>query len=74
MISRFKPCGSSGMLALLDGSFRSSTTVREKIAVISRKVTSTVKMSIIDTSSSSAGLRCRRSIFLSTWERRMRSV
>jgi len=31
--------------------------VRENTAVMSRKVTSTVKMSIIGTSSSSAGLR-----------------
>src|SRR5262245_3795923 len=41
---------------------RSSSTIvmRENTAVMSRKVTSTVKMSIIGTSSSSAGLRTRR--------------
>jgi hypothetical protein len=36
--------------------------MRENTAVISRKVTSTVKMSIIGTSSSSAGLRSRGSM------------
>jgi hypothetical protein len=36
-------------------------TVRENTAVMSRKVTNTVKISIIGTSSSSVGLRMRRS-------------
>src|SRR6202000_1246505 len=63
--------GRSGIWALAVGRFSCRTTVRENTAVISRNVTSTVKMSIMGTSSSSAGRRLWRASFLFSNERRM---
>ena len=57
MTSSCNPGGGSRNSVCEAGRFSCRITVRENTAVISRKVTSTVKMSIIGTSSSSAGLR-----------------
>src|SRR4029450_5515253 len=71
MTSIMSPGGGSRNSVTDAGRFNCSTTVFEKTAVMSRNVTSTVKMSIIGTSISSAGLRILRAIFLVSKERRM---
>jgi hypothetical protein len=59
--SSCSPGGGSLNTLFCAGRFSCRITVRENTAVMSRKVTNTVKMSIIGTSSNSAGLRAWRS-------------
>src|SRR5208282_2902570 len=72
MTSSCSPGGGGVNSAFAGGSLSSRITVRENTAVISRKVTNTVKMSIIGTSSSCAGLRLCRITLRTLYERRMR--